>query len=67
MKSKSFTGKVELFELWGYRGMVLASIGKKTLRILASTDHAIDEDQPIWLDVSESPLYLFDENGTRLE
>lgn len=58
--------KVELFELWGRRGMVLAMIGEHPVRILTQSDELIRADQEVWLDISEAPLYLFDQTGAKL-
>lgn len=59
--------KVELYELWGRRGMIMVNIGGENVRILTATDEAVHIGQPIWLDFNETHLYLFDPSGRRLE
>jgi ABC-type sugar transport system ATPase subunit len=62
-----FVSKVDLFELWGRRGMVLIMIGDNPIRILTQSDEVIPAGQEIWLNISEAPLYLFNLAGAKLE
>ncbi len=64
---RSIQSKVELYELWGRRGMIMVKIGGENLRILTDTDEAVHIGQPIWLDFNETHLYLFDLSGSKLD
>lgn len=66
INSHAFTTKVELYELWGRRGMVMALLGEHEMRVLTDNDVKIEIGNQIWLDVSQAPLYLFDESGNKL-
>lgn len=59
--------KVELYELWGKRGMVMVKVGEDHIRILTNSDEAIHIGQPIWLDLNETRLYLFDLLGCKFD
>jgi len=59
--------KVELFELWGRRGMIMALLGDEEIRVLTDTDEVINLNQNVWLDLSETPLYLFDKSGVKID
>jgi multiple sugar transport system ATP-binding protein len=66
INSHAFATKIELYELWGRRGMVMALLGEHEMRVLTDTDTRIDIGSQIWLDLSNAPLYLFDESGNQL-
>jgi len=59
--------KVELYELWGRRGMIMVNIGGEHLRILTNSDQAAHIGEPIWLDLNDTHLYLFDPSGMKLD
>lgn len=68
MKHGAIKGKVELYELWGYRGMILVTINGHSIRVLMNSDVSIEVGTDVWIDVSQAPLYLFDpETGERIE
>lgn len=67
INGSAFETKVNLFELWGRRGMVMTTVGKNQFRILTDTDEVIRIDQPIWLDFNAARLHLFNDAGTRLD
>lgn len=58
--------RIELYEIWGRRGMVMTLIGENEVRILTDSEKRIESGNQIWLGMSESPLYLFDESGAKL-
>jgi multiple sugar transport system ATP-binding protein len=58
--------KVELFELWGRRGMIMVTLGGDQIRILTGSDEIVNIGQPIWLDLNDARLYLFDQSGSQL-
>ena len=62
----AFPTKVELYELWGRRGMVMVLVGEQEMRVLTDNEMRIESGKEIWLDVTASPLYLFDESGEKL-
>jgi len=59
--------KVELFELWGRRGMIMALLGEEEIRVLTDTDEVINLNQNVWLDLSVAPLYLFEKSGVKID
>jgi len=66
--SHAIKGKVELYELWGYRGMILVTINGRSIRVLTDSDVHVEVGKDVWVDVSQAPLYLFDpETGMRIE
>ncbi len=58
--------QVELFELWGRRGMVMTSIAGRPMRVLTPDDTPVPLQSDIWVDVTGKTVYLFDRHGRRL-
>ncbi|HEX7556978.1 MAG TPA: ABC transporter ATP-binding protein, partial [Leptolinea sp.] len=63
---QSIQCSAKLYELWGRRGMIMVNIGGEDLRILTNSDVAVHIGQPIWLNLNDSHLYLFDQSGSKL-
>lgn len=59
--------RVELVETWGHKMMILTTLGDVSLRILTKSIIDVHADQPIWIDLSGSPLHFFDGSGSRIE
>lgn len=65
--SDDVAGTVTLFEPWGRRSMIMATIGSTEMRILTNSEDKLEIGQKIWLDLSGATLHLFDASGIRIQ
>jgi multiple sugar transport system ATP-binding protein len=64
--AKDIEGTVLLFEPWGRRSMIMASVGINEIKLLANSEERLGIGRQIWLDLSDAALYLFDLSGIRI-
>jgi ABC-type sugar transport system ATPase subunit len=62
----TISGRTELYEIWGRRGVVLVMVGEEQLSVLLDSDESVEINRPVWLDFSQAPLYLFNQAGARI-
>lgn len=53
-------GRTVVFESWGTKGMLLVELGNIRLALLTAPELDVEAHQPVWLDIDESKLYVFD-------
>ena len=64
--AKQVSAAVRLFEAWGRRSMIMATVGTNEVRLLADSEEKLDLGQQIWLDLPDSNLHVFDRSGKRI-
>jgi ABC-type sugar transport system ATPase subunit len=62
----TISGRTELYEIWGRRGVVLVLVGEEQISVLLDSDEPVEINRPVWLDFSQAPLYVFNQAGARI-